>query len=174
MTVPTICTVWHPDVTADMISPLVKGKVIEIKATTEEEALRQLPNDIHIFRPKSINAGKNPIILLRSSRAVMEVLRTDGWHSGHWRDDVSGQDNGVRRLFASTQDKVVRIAGLHDIIHTLNEESRQIPNGVATLWHDEITLDMLKCEGFHAIEIVASNANEAKATFKKILNNGKK
>jgi hypothetical protein len=161
-----ICTVWHPAVDADMVRPLVKGKVIEIIASTVEEALNQLPADVHVYKPAPTTTNNICVVLLRASRAVMEVLREEGWHNGHWRDEVTGQDNGVRRLFASVIDKAGRSAGLRDIVHTLHEEVRQMPSGVVTLWHDEITLDMLTANDIQAIEIFAVNANEAKAKLK--------
>jgi len=36
---PSLCTVWHPAVDAAMVRPLVKGNVVEIVASTVEEAL---------------------------------------------------------------------------------------------------------------------------------------
>jgi len=66
------------------------------------------------------------------------------------------------------------MAGLRDIVHILNEEVRQIPNGIVTLWHSEITLNMLRFKDLRVVEIVASSANEAKAKLNKILNNEKK
>jgi len=170
---PAICTVWHPAVDASMVRPLVKGNVIEIVATTAEDALSQLPADTHVYKPSPTVANNIRVVLLRASRAVMEVLREEGWHSGHWRDEVTGQDNGVRRLFSSTSDKANRNAGLLDIVRMLHEEVRQMPNGVVTLWHDEITPDMLEAKDIQVIEIVAVNANEAKMKLKE-LSDGKR
>jgi hypothetical protein len=165
---PAICTVWHPAINGDMVRPLVKGKVVEINAATVEEALSQLPPDIHVFRPALETTNNIRVVLLRSSRAVMEVLREEGWHTGHWRDEVTGVDNGVRRLFSSTVDKAKRGDGLRDIVHTLQEEVRQMPKGVVTLWHDEITLEILEERGIQVIEISATNANEAKIKLKEL------
>jgi len=166
MTEPAVCTVWHPMVTADMVRPLVKGRVIEIRASTEEEALRQLPLDIHTYRPSPQVPESINVVLLRSPRSVMEVLRADGWHTGYWRDDVTGLDNGVRRLFASTTDKSKRSEGLHNLVYTLYEEARQLPNGVVTLWHDEITPDMVESNRIQVIQISANNAHDAKLQLK--------
>jgi Glycosyltransferase family 25 (LPS biosynthesis protein) len=170
MTEPTICTVWHPAVNIDMVQPLVKGKVIEVVASTVEEALAQLPADVHVYKPVPKSTGKICVVLLRSTRAVMEVLREEGWHTGHWRDEVTGLDNGVRGLFASTYEKAVRSAGLLEIIHTLHEEVRQMPKGVVTLWHEEVTNDLLNAEDIQVIEIEAANANEAKKKLKDATN----
>jgi len=78
---PSLCTVWHPAVDAAMVRPLVKGNVVEIVASTVEEALSQVPTDIDIRKP--ISCGEDfPVVVLRSSRAVREILREEGWH-GH-------------------------------------------------------------------------------------------
>lgn len=166
MTEPAICTIWHPAVNGDMVRPLIKGAVVEIVATTVEEALNQLPKDIHISKPVEGNSDVVQVVLLKAPRVVMEVLREEGWHNGHWRDEVTGLDNGLRRLFTSTTEPNARIAGLRDIVHTLHEEVRQMARGVVTIWHDEITLDMLNTSNIRAIEIVATNANEAKIKLK--------
>jgi hypothetical protein len=165
---PAVCTVWHPDVDAGMVRPLVKGNVVEIVANTVEEALAQLPADIHIRKPISPGATKFPVVLLRASRAVMEILREEGWHSGYSRDEVTGQDNGVRRLFASTTDKASLRASLRDIVHALQEEVQEMESGVVTLWHDQITPDMLKGKGLQVIEVVAANAHQAKRKLKEM------
>ena len=45
-----------------------------------------------------------------------------------------------------------------------------MPNGVVTLWHDEITRDMLEAEDVQAIEIVAANVKEAREKLKELTN----
>jgi len=165
-----VCTVWHPGITAEMVRSLVRGRVIEISAETVERALEQLPADIHAFKPVQTGADPIRVVLLRSSRAVMEVLRDDGWHTGYWRDEITGFDNGIRNLFASTTDKEKRSEGLRDIVRTLHAEARQIPRGIAALWHDEITAEMLKAENVEVFEIRARSAYEAKTKLENVLN----
>lgn len=161
MEVLAVCTLWHPEACGEMVRPLVRGKVLEITAAAVEEVLSQVPPDIHTPEPEIIR-----VVVLRSSREVMETLRTRGWHSGQWWDSTTGQDNGVRRLFAATQNSNARHAGLQKIIHTLHDELLDIPNGVVTLWHDEITLDLVTGENVDAIEITATSADEALAKLK--------
>jgi hypothetical protein len=79
---------------------------------------------------------------------------------------VTGQDNGVRRLFASTTDMASLRAGLRDIVHALQEEVQEMGRGVVTLWHDQITPDMVNAKGLQVIEVVAANAHQAKAKLK--------
>lgn len=169
MTEPAICTVWHPSATAEMVREVVKGRVLEISADTIEAALQQLPEDIRVCKSWAKREGGNiPVVLLRSSRSVMEVLRDEGWHSGNWRDEVTGLDNGVRRLFATAPDRVARSEGLLAIVQTLHEEVRHSGRGIVTLWHDEITPDMLDRGNIEVFEITAANANEAKTRLKEL------
>lgn len=72
----------------------------------------------------------------------------------------------MRRLFASTPDKEARSAGLREIVSTLHEEVRHMGRGMVTLWHDEITPDMVSAPNIRVMEIVAANANEAKNKLK--------
>jgi hypothetical protein len=128
-----------------------------------EGALSQLPADIRVPVRKVIR-----VVLLRASREVMDALRNQGWHNGYWRDEITGQDNGVRQLFASTTDKQKRRLRLRDIVHTLHEETRQIQGGIATLWHDEITPDMIEAEDIHVVEIRAKSVEAAQAKLKEL------
>jgi hypothetical protein len=150
------CTIWHPAVRLELVRPLVSGKVVKVTANSVEDALKQLPTDIDVLEKENIR-----VVLLRSSRSVMEELRNLGWHSGNWRDEVTGQDNGVRKLFAASRDKLGRRAGLQRIIQVLHDEARNIPHGIVTLWHDEITKDMVQSEYVTTCEITATTAAAA-------------
>lgn len=161
MSSPSLCTVWHPEADANVVRSLVRGRVVEIEASTVEEALEHLPPDIHEPVQEVIR-----VVILRSSRDVMEQLRKRGWHIGYWRDEVTGQDNGVRRLFASTEDRVARSLGLQNIARMLHEEAHLIPGGIATIWHDEASAEMLSVEEIEPIEIHASTPDDAMAQLK--------
>ena len=159
---PAFCTVWHPAVKADAVRLVTRGKVVEIAAETVEEALSQLPADIHTPVCQSMR-----VVLLRASRKVLDALREQGWHTGYWRDEITGHDNGLRRLFDSTTDKARRSAGLCEIVRLLHDEVGKIPGGVVTLWHDEITADMVQGDGIEVIEISAVTPEDAIASLNK-------
>jgi len=159
---PAFCTVWHPNLKADAVRLLTKGKVVEIAAETVEEALSQLPADIHTPVCQSIR-----VVLLHASRKVLDDLREQGWHTGYWRDEITGHDNGLRRLFDSTTDKARRSAGLCEIVRLLHDEVEKIPGGILTLWHDEITADMVQGGGIEVIEISAATPEDAIASLNK-------
>jgi hypothetical protein len=166
MTESAVCTLWHPAVHAEVVRGLVRGRVVEITATTAEDALRQVPEDLH-----SPVRGVIRVAVLRAPRQVMETLRERGWHSGYWRDEITGEDNGVRRLFASTQNPVARSVGLQKVVRVLHDEVQKIAGGVVTLWHPEISPEMLNVEDIQAAEIHAQSAEEALAQWKQALQN---
>ena len=138
---------------------LSKGRVVEICAKTVEEALSQLPADIHTPVYQPLRA-----VWLRASRNVMDALRERGWHTGYWRDEITGYDNGLRRLFGAKSDQAARRAGLSEIVRMLHDEAQKIPGGVVTLWHDDITTDLLQGDGIEVIEIRATSPEEAIAS----------
>jgi hypothetical protein len=157
-----ICTIWHPEIHAELIRPLVGGKVIEIIANTSDEALAQLPDDIFEHSKQPIR-----VVVLRASREVMEALRERGWHSGYWRDEITGRDNGLRQLFDATSDKYKRSVGLRNIVRILHEEARLLPNGIVALWYDGIESDMLDSDEMTSIVIEADSPEDAVSQLKK-------
>jgi hypothetical protein len=164
MAEPGVCTLWHPEARADKVRDLVRGKVVEITANTVEDALSQVPADLHSPVLEIIR-----VAVLRAPRQVMDALRERGWHSGHWRDEVTGEDNGVRRLFASTTNVAARSIGLQKIVRVLHDEARKIAGGVVTLWHSDISPDMLQAEDIQVAEIHVEAAEEAMAQWKQAL-----
>jgi hypothetical protein len=150
------CTLWHPSITAGMIRPLVKGPIVEITADSVENALQQLPNDI-------TNNAAEPIevVLLKCSRAVLDSLRDLGWHTGHWRDEITGMDNGLRKLFASTTNKYRLKVELTGIINTLHDEAMSIHGGVVALWHPELARELIDEKAFRVIEVDAQTEEDA-------------
>jgi len=164
MNEPSICTVWHPTIDADFVKSAVKGKVVEIKAASPEEALRKLPGDIRSRRDPTIN-----VVLLRSSRETMENLRGHGWHSGYWRDEITGEDNGIRNLLLSNVKKAERNQNLRQIARLMNDQVQSIPNGIVTFWNEKLTADMIKCEDINVIEITAKNPTSALEKLKRAI-----
>lgn len=161
-----VCAIWHPDVKLDMVRSIVTGKVVEVSANTVEDALNQLPSDIHVPQPKIIKA-----VLLRAPKEVMDALRTRGWHNGYWRDGNTGQDNGIRKLFNSSEPVEGITKRLRQITRVLHDEVfDNIPNGVVTLWHEQITKKMIESADIKILEISARTADEAVARYKELTN----
>ncbi len=134
----SVATVWHPAFTVEMVQRVYSGAVVPVSGMTLEECLPQLPTQSK-RRP---SLCRSHAILLRSSRGVMESLRGHGWHSGYWRDDITGQDNGLRAIAKLPQGDERR-AKLAAWVDELASEAEAIPGGVACAWHPDITTEDL-------------------------------
>jgi hypothetical protein len=144
--------VWHPEATVEMVRRCWAGPVVEIAADTVEEALEKLPSAS--TRKRFANTH---IILLRADKATAGMLRGLGWHTGNWRDPITDLDNGLRE-WSQKKDK----AQLAEIAKVLLKEAENMRNGVACLWHPELTLEHVKeVTNLQVVEIEAASVEEA-------------
>lgn len=153
---PAICTVWYPDVEIEMLREATTGAVIEITAGSISEALSKLPEDI-----KMPNYRRIPLVILRSSRQVMEDLRLEGFHTGFSRDPITGEDCGIQEAFTAAVTKEELRARLHRVVRVLDAEVWRTANGVATVWHPHVEPDLFDSEEFEVLEIQAATAADA-------------
>ena len=130
----TISTVWHPAISPQLLKQ-VWNNVIEVTGNSAADCLSQLPPNYN-FRK---NYALSYVILLRSPRQVMESLKAYGFHSGYWRDEVTGIDNGLRKI--ATLIEPERNNQLRAWIQTVSNEATSIHNGVTCIWHDDIWID---------------------------------
>lgn len=150
-----VCTVWHPNATAEAVRNACHGDVIEIRAETVEDALRQLPS-----RTTREDWSRSHVVVLHAPRRVMAELRGLGWHGGHWRDSVTDQDNGLRAIFAQDGDKVPQ---LREWVDAVGKEVGQ-RNGVLCVWHPEASTELVtKATDRRVVEITADTTEEALA-----------
>jgi hypothetical protein len=160
-----ITTVWHREATAADFEALTKGRVVEISADTVDEALAALPEDWRAGLRESVASRQTPVVLLDSPREVMETLRLQGFHAGHWRDEVTGLDHGLRRIFGGSanghQEQLVKWCG-----ELLAEADRD--GLILCVWHPGavrmgiLTADMLhQAAGRRVVPIRADTVEEA-------------
>lgn len=162
-----ICTLWHPDVHAAMVSTVVQGKVVTIAAETVEDAIDQLPSEFGLDKNSMREAdAAMHVVILRAPRMVVDDLRKQGWHTGHWRDEHTGQDRGLQQIFSSTASDEERKQKLQRLARLLAAEAKNLPNGIATIWHDEAAVEMFEATTIHTIEIKATSPKEAQAQLK--------
>jgi hypothetical protein len=103
--------------------------------------------------------GREPLILLKAPREVMEALQRDyGWHGGYQRDPSTGIDVGLIEVFAHGPDR----GKLHAWIDMIQWECASTKGQIATLWHPRATLDLTKlCWKGLVVEIQAQTIEEA-------------
>lgn len=155
----TVATVWHPEATYELVRKAARAAatVYTVEAETVEEAVAQLPPELGLA-PRQHAAGRC-VILLRTTRDVMEQLRGHGFHVGYWRGD-DGIDNGLRDVL--TRQGQPRIDGLREWIGSLQGEAETIRNGVVTVWHPDASAEELgAATDLRVVEVTAETAAEA-------------
>jgi hypothetical protein len=152
-----VVAVWHPGVSADDVRR-VHPRVIEVRGTTAEECLAQLEG----LGLRPVPAASH-LLVLRAPREVAEAL--GGFHLGYWRDQVTGQDNGLRQA-AAAQDRVAR---LREWVKAVGEEAERV-GAVPCVWHDGITPeDLRRATDRTVVEVRAASAEEALSVWRDAL-----
>lgn len=161
-----ITTVWHPKATAKDFEGLTKGRVAEITADSVDEALAALPEEWRTGLAQSVSSRAAPVVLLDAPRDVLEALREQGFHPGHWRDEATGVDHGLRRIFggsASGRDKELK-KWCDELLAEADSDGQ-----VLTVWHPgavrmgTLSVDSLRlASGRRVIPIKADTVDEAR------------
>lgn len=161
----TYVAVWHPDISAQDVRNAAGAarKVYELRGSTVEEVLAGVPSGVRLRR----NYARSHIVLLRTGRETAETLRGRGWHTGNWRDDITGEDNGLRALSLLPPGER-RENKLREWVDCVAREAESIPGGVACAWHPSITAAELEkvAGGRRVLEVIADRPPEAVEAFK--------
>jgi hypothetical protein len=132
-----VCTVWHPAARIEDVQAAWSGPVVEITAETADDAEKQLPDAWRERLQSSANVNLPPAVLLRCPRPVMESLREQGFHTGHWRDIATGYDRGLAEIIETMDSREwpTKLAAWFDV---LDAEARR-DGQVVTFWHPDVT-----------------------------------
>lgn len=146
--------VWHPNAKIEHLRKIWPGgRVAEVIAGTLDEALAQLPD----ARRREPDAA-DMVVLFVGSRDTMAKLRARGWHTGNWRDPITDLDNGLRAWAVDRDaDKLREVAAV------LLKEAKAIPDGVACLWHPDLSVELVKAAtpNYNVVVVDAGDAESA-------------
>lgn len=155
-----LCTAWHPDITSLDLRMAGADKVLEVTAESVQHAIGQLPPSLQRGRVR-ISDSADHVVLLRTNRSVVEALRERGWHTGHWRDEITGRCNGLRRIFEGiAEDKLDdRAVELRGWVDCLRGEAAGF-GGVIAAWHPLARAEEFQRIGETAIEVSGETVEE--------------
>jgi hypothetical protein len=136
------CALWHPDLTLEALSAASDGIVHEVAARSVAEALRQLPKAVRPSREGLI--ANEFVIHLKGPRAIMQAMRSYGWHNGFDTLPGSGYSREVDRAYRELLSRDQRIQLLGQAVTRLQAEARRLISGVAVVWHPNVPVDELR------------------------------
>jgi hypothetical protein len=160
----TYVGVWHPGISADDVRMAAGSRpVVAVAGDSVEACLACLPSGVNL----RVNRAATHLVFLKSSRETMEALRARGWHSGNWRDEITGQDNGLRRV-AELPPGDRRKIRLAEWVKVVAEEALAVPGGVACAWHPNLTAAELAeaAGGRVVVEVVADSVGAALSAYR--------
>jgi hypothetical protein len=160
----SVCTVWHPLATYELLTAATGARIIEIDASTAEEAVTALP-----LRLKNANGARrrNVVVLLRGHKNIVQRLRRSGFHTGFWRDGATDVDNGLIRIFKESEP-VRRTELLKDWLCELQRESECL-NAVVAVWHPAATKELIEsATELPVVEIDAQDMSTALARWRSV------
>jgi hypothetical protein len=148
-----VCTVWHPNATVAELQALTGGDVHHVVASTTAEAMERLPATLRVRR----RSARSELVLLRAPRAVLEELRSHGFHAGYWCGE-DGVDNGLREALALRPAE--RQTKLAQWLSTLKQEAAPF-GGIATAWHPRASGEHFEGLGPRIVEIRSETTRDA-------------
>ena len=158
---PGIVTVWDPNANKEAYEK-VKAQVGKktfclIEATTIEEAEKKfMEHDSlkQLFFERKRNTRK-PVILLKVSREIRDELdRNDIIHCGYWKDESTGIDNGLIKVFSH---KKPNLRGWISLVYLESEHRAALP----CVWHPDATVEIVKTTGERVVVVEADSYEEA-------------
>jgi len=154
---PGIATIWHPHATdacaeallADCAPTVIKGDTF---AQASEIASSMFPE---LFSLRA-TAARPPLLLLKTSKEIVESLRDMRLvHTGNWRDENTGIDNGLAAIIDEGK------ACLREW-HSVLEREANWTNSAVAVWHPAATAELAATAGRRVVVIEAEELDDAR------------
>jgi hypothetical protein len=137
---------WQcPDAESRLMTLVAKawnGPVYAVYGNSAEEAFACLPKDVQHAMLSRQTLRRPPVVLLRCPPAMIGSLHSHGFHPGFWRDQESGYDMGLKRIFEETPPHE-RLDELRKWCQLLCSQADR-DGLVVTAIHPALTLSMLQ------------------------------
>lgn len=154
---PGIATIWHPNATdacaeallADCAPSVIKADTF---AQASDMASALFPE---LFSLRATSA-KPPLLLLKTSRKIVESLRNMRLvHTGNWRDQNTGIDNGLAAIIGEGKTCLREW-------HSVLEREANWTNSAVAVWHPAATRELAATAGRRVVVIEADNVDDAR------------
>ncbi len=161
----TVCTIWHPKATVELLRAATSASILEISASTSHAAAEAIARQLENAR-----ASRRPdlVVLMRGPKPVIQRLRGSGFHMGYWRDIATDVDNGLNHVFEAL-DENTRLDRLRGWLLEVGKEA-QDTNAALTIWHPQATVELVKRATKRIVaEIDAPDVNTALRQWRALL-----
>jgi hypothetical protein len=154
---PGIATIWHPHATDSCAEALLADCApTVIKADTFAQASEMASSMFPELFSLRATAARPPLLLLKTSREIVESLRYMRLvHTGNWRDENTGIDNGLAAIIDEGK------ACLREW-HSVLEREANWTNSAVAVWHPAATAELAATAGRRVVVIEADELDDAR------------
>lgn len=160
-----ICTIWHPLADYREFKNIWKGRVISVEAESADDAEKQLPPDIH-----DTLGIKQILVLLRSSKDIMEGLAALNWHFGSNCDRITGFAKRLTQIFETNLSDARLRLNLEKFANRLCvAANRSKDKTIPAIWHPKVDEGMFDANIYDVFTVKATSVRQAQGaivTFK--------
>ncbi len=153
---------WHiPTPDPKFLETRFKRPVTVIEARTVEDAIKKIPKLIPAWKAAQI------VWCWRGEgHEILEGLAYHGWHRGHWKDEVTGLDQGIRQMVDTKKPHLVK-----QIVRQLEREIDKVRYGKMLLAHPQLDVESIRRElpGHDVKEMVGDKIEDVMVSADKIL-----